>query len=81
MLVAGAAGRIGSYFAEHTRDKYALRLMVRGDEDGIDRIRPYREVAEADLVDLERLKAICAGADTTVHLAGDPKPSAYQLLY
>jgi YD repeat-containing protein len=30
VLVTGAAGRIGSFFAEHARDKYALRLMVGG---------------------------------------------------
>jgi nucleoside-diphosphate-sugar epimerase len=75
VLVTGAAGRIGSYFAEHGRDKYALRLMVRGDEDGIDRIRPYGEVVEADLGDLGRLKEVCAGVDTVVHLAGDPAPT------
>ena len=30
VIVTGAAGRIGSYFAEHhDRNKYDLRLMVR----------------------------------------------------
>ena len=76
VLVTGAAGRIGSFFAEHARDKYALRLMVRGDEEGIDAIRAYGEVVEADLGDLERLKAICEGVDTVVHMAGDPGPSS-----
>ena len=76
VLVTGAAGRIGSYFAEHAQDKYALRLMVRGDEDGIDRIRPYGEVVEADLSDLDRLKQIFEGVDTVVHMAGDPAPNA-----
>src|SRR4051812_29135218 len=32
VLVTGAAGNIGSYFAEHSHNRYALRLMVRGDE-------------------------------------------------
>lgn len=76
VLVTGAAGRIGSYFAGNARDKYALRLMVRGDEEGIENIRPFGEVVEADLADLNRLKEICAGMDTIVHLAGDPAPSA-----
>ncbi len=76
VLVTGAAGRIGSYFAEHARDKYALRLMVRGDEEGIDKIRDYGEVVEAELSDLERLKEVCAGIDTVVHMAGDPAPNA-----
>src|SRR5438552_3914158 len=29
VLVTGAAGNIGSYFAEHSHDRYDLRLMVR----------------------------------------------------
>ena len=34
VLVTGAAGNIGSYFAEHNHDRYTLRLMVREmDED------------------------------------------------
>jgi len=76
VLVTGAAGSIGSYFAEQSRDKYALRLMVRGDEAGVESIRPFGEVVQADLADLGRLKEVCAGMDTVVHLAGDPRPSA-----
>ncbi len=29
MLVTGAAGNIGTYFAEHSHRRYELRLMVR----------------------------------------------------
>ena len=76
VLVTGAAGRIGSYFAEHAQDKYALRLMVRGDEPGIDSLRPFGEIVEADLADLERLKEVMEDIDTVVHLAGDPGPSS-----
>lgn len=78
VLVTGAAGRIGSYFAEHARDKYELRLMIRGDEEAeaIEKIRGFGEVVEADLGELDKLKTICQGIDTVVHLAGDPSPSA-----
>ncbi|MBV9849204.1 MAG: NAD(P)-dependent oxidoreductase [Armatimonadetes bacterium] len=76
VLVTGAAGRIGSYFAEHSRDRYQLRLMVREDDEGIDRVRPFGEVVYADLGDLDRLKEICDGIDTVVHMAGDPNPHA-----
>ncbi len=76
VLVTGAAGNIGSYFAGHAGGKYALRLMVRGDEPGIEDIRPFGEVVEADLADLDRLKEVCASIDTVVHLAGDPGPSS-----
>ncbi len=76
ILVTGAAGRIGSYFAEHAGDKYALRLMVRGDEENIERLRALGEVVQADLSDLDALKQHCAGIDTVVHMAGDPAPNA-----
>jgi dTDP-4-dehydrorhamnose reductase len=76
VLVTGAAGRIGSYFAEHARDKYALRLMVRPTDEGVDKIRPFGEVVEGDIGDLDGLKRLCEGIDTIVHLAADPSPSA-----
>lgn len=76
VLVTGAAGRIGSYFAEQMHGTYDLRLMVRGDEGGIERLNAWGEVVTADLADLERLKEVCAGADTVVHLAGNPDPNA-----
>lgn len=76
VLVTGAAGNIGSYFAEHNGGKYDLRLMVRGDEARRDEIAPFGEIVEADLADLPRLKEVCAGIETIVHLAGDPGPSS-----
>ena len=76
VLVTGAAGRIGSYFAENSREKYQLRLMVREDDEGIDHVRPFGEVVYAELGDLDRLKEVCEGIDTVVHMAGDPNPHA-----
>ncbi len=76
VLVTGAAGRIGSYFAEQMHGNYDLRLMVRGDEDRIDALGAWGEVVTADLADLDRLKALCAGMDAVLHLAGDPDPGA-----
>jgi UDP-glucose 4-epimerase len=75
VLVTGAAGRIGSYFAAHAHDRYQLRLMVRPGENAA-HIAAYGEVVTADLADLPRLKEICAGVDTVLHLAGNPNPSA-----
>jgi UDP-glucose 4-epimerase len=76
VLVTGAAGNIGAYFAEHAGGRYSLRLMVRpGDEDAAT-LRQYGEVVEAELDNLERLKELCAGVDTVLHLAADPSPSA-----
>ena len=76
VLVTGAAGRIGSYFASHNGGKYRLRLLVRGDEEGIDQLTQYGEVVQADLADLNALKRACEGIETVVHMAGDPSPSA-----
>jgi nucleoside-diphosphate-sugar epimerase len=78
VLVTGAAGNIGSYFAEHSHRRYDLRLMVRdADERGdVDAIRKFGEVVVAELAQLDRLKEICQGIDTVLHLAGNPHPSA-----
>lgn len=76
VLVTGAAGEIGSYFAEHAHTRYALRLMVREMDDDAVRLLPYGEVVTADLADLERLKVLCQSVDTVVHMAGQPDPSA-----
>src|SRR5439155_6319845 len=78
VLVTGAAGHIGSYFAEHSRHRYDLRLMVRPNEDAadVDRIRDFGEIVPAELSDLDRMKQICQGIDTVLHLAANPSPSA-----
>ena len=75
VLVTGAAGNIGSYFAEHSRKKYDLRLLVRSDEEA-EEVRKYGEVVVGELDDLEKLKTFCRGVDTVVHLAADPSPDA-----
>lgn len=75
VLVTGAAGNIGSYFAEHSGRKYDLRLMVQGDEKRIEEIKPFGELVTADLSKLDRLKELCRGTDTVLHLAASPDPS------
>ena len=83
VLVTGAAGRIGSYFARHAHAKYDLRLMVRGNEPGIEQIRSFGPVVTAELSDLPKLKELCRGIDTVVHLAATADASAVwqDLLY
>lgn len=75
VLVTGAAGRIGRYFAKHSSDRNDLRLMVQNPGDG-EAIEALGEVVVADLRDLERMKEVCRGIDTVVHLAADPSPRA-----
>ena len=78
VLVTGAAGNIGSYFAEHSHRKYDLRLMVRGDEkpEKIDRIRKFGQLVEGDITRLDDMKRHCAGIDTVLHLAANPSALA-----
>jgi short-subunit dehydrogenase len=78
VLVTGAAGNIGSAFAEHGRDRYRLRLMVRPGslKDATEKIGKFGEVIEADLGDLPRLAEVCKDIDVVVHLAGEPSPNA-----
>ena len=75
VLVTGAAGRIGSYFARHTEGKYDLRLMVQKPGDETD-IVDLGEIVFADLSDLDALKRHCAGMDTVVHMAGNASAEA-----
>jgi NAD(P)-dependent dehydrogenase (short-subunit alcohol dehydrogenase family) len=76
VLVTGAAGRIGSCFAQQEHQRYDLRLMVRGDEKRIEQIRSFGEVVTADLIDLERMKQVCRDMDAVLHLAANPNASA-----
>jgi dTDP-4-dehydrorhamnose reductase len=78
ILVTGAAGNIGSYFAEHSHRRYDLRLMIRGDEETpeIRKITRLGELVEGDITDMDTMKHLCDGIDTVLHLAADPSPSA-----
>ncbi len=76
VLVTGAAGRIGSYFAEHSSELYDLRLMVLGDEERLEQIKAFGEVVQCDLADVEGLNRVCAGIDTVLHLAANPSVHA-----
>jgi NAD(P)-dependent dehydrogenase (short-subunit alcohol dehydrogenase family) len=77
VLVTGAAGNIGSYFASHSYKRYQLRLMVHHEHKGSTKnLEKYGEVVRGDLANLEEMKRLCEGIDTVVHMAGDPSPSA-----
>src|SRR4028118_1007158 len=76
VLVTGAAGNIGSYFAEHSNTKYEMRLMVQEMDEDAKALQQFGEVVTGDLLDLDGMKELCQGIDTVVHMAGDPSPSA-----
>jgi UDP-glucose 4-epimerase len=75
VLVTGAGGNIGSYFAEQCGGRYELRLMLR-EGDSEQRLANYGAIGRGDLADAARLKELCTGVDTVVHLAGNASPSA-----
>jgi uronate dehydrogenase len=74
LLITGAAGRIGSHFAREFRSQYDLRLLVHPNEPGenLERVEGLGEICEGDLSDLDRMKEVCDGVDTILHLAADP---------
>lgn len=75
VLVTGASGNIGSYFATHAGPDLELRLLDRpGAAWG--ELGDRAEVVEADITDLEAMKRACDGIEVVLHLAGDPDPSA-----
>ena len=76
VLVTGAAGRIGSYFAEHGHEKYDLRLTDIDFGEDAEKARAYGETVTGVLSDLPFLKQACEGIDTVLHLAGNPSPEA-----
>lgn len=75
VLVTGAAGRIGTYFALNAPERFDLRLMVKPGDD-TSKIEGRGEIVEGELGNLDQLKGIFAGIDTVLHLAGNPDPSA-----
>lgn len=76
ILVTGATGNIGAYFAEHSHNRYDLRLMVRTIDTDADALRPFGELVEGDITDLEKMKVLCQGIDTVLHLAAAADPSS-----
>lgn len=76
VLVTGASGNIGSYFAEHLHAKYDLVLMEHDSHGTPEEFQKWGLVVQGDICDLERMKELCKGVDTVLHLAADASPSA-----
>ncbi len=76
VLITGATGNIGRYFAEHTPDGLALKLGAHNLDQDARELDKFGELVLVDLEKPESLKAACAGIDTVVHLAGEASPEA-----
>lgn len=75
VLITGAAGNIGSSFAEAHHTRYDLTLMTHPDAE-TDGIEAYGTMVEGDTADLKRLTELFDGIDTVLHLAADASPEA-----
>ena len=75
VLVTGAAGNIGSYFAQQNRGRYRLRLMVREPAEHGE-LAEFGEIVRGDITDLDAMKDVCRGVDTVLHLAASASPSS-----
>lgn len=72
VLITGAAGRIGSFLAQHFAERYALRLSdVRPPAGAVG-----SDFVQADVGDLDAMRRLCEGVDTVVHLAADASATA-----
>lgn len=76
ILLTGAAGRIGSAFYAHARDRYSFRLADRSADDLARVAGEGDQVLALDVADPEACRAACAGIDMVVHLAADASPEA-----
>jgi len=66
VLVTGAAGNIGSYFAEHSHQNYELRLMVLESDDA-SKIEGFGEIVKGDLRKTSRMpRPLAAGMNGQV---------------
>ncbi|MBN1557041.1 MAG: NAD(P)-dependent oxidoreductase [Lentisphaerae bacterium] len=75
VTVTGASGRIGRSFCAYARGRYALRLVVRR-EDQAEDVRAYGEVVAGDLCDTGIADRAVAGSDTVIHLAANASARA-----
>ena len=76
VLLTGAAGRIGSAFFAHARDRYRFRLTDREAAGLAGAEADGHEALALDVADADACQAACRGVDTVVHLAADPSPAA-----
>ncbi|NBB95861.1 MAG: NAD-dependent epimerase/dehydratase family protein [Planctomycetes bacterium] len=73
VLVTGAGGSIGSYFAAGAHAKYDLTLLDPS-EQALTNVRQYGQAVQMDLSDVDELQDVFDGRDTIVHLAAEASP-------
>ena len=76
VLLTGAAGRIGTAFRLAHGQDYHFRLADREISVPLRYAGDSHEITRLDVSDADACHAACAGIDTVVHLAADPRPDA-----
>lgn len=76
ILVTGAAGTIGRYYARHAPGHHHLRLMVHSWDERAEALKKYGTVVQGDLSSIRQLTDLCDGVDTVIHLGGEPSADA-----
>ncbi|MCA9861433.1 MAG: NAD(P)-dependent oxidoreductase [Thermomicrobiales bacterium] len=76
ILLTGAAGRIGAAFRLAHGREYRFRLADLDTGSLAGTPGEGHEVLHLDVADAAACHAACAGIDTIVHLAADPRPDA-----
>lgn len=76
IFVTGAAGRISSYFTEHSHHKYDLRLTDISFGEYRETLGGYGKLIEGEMHDLDFLERACEGIVAVVHMPGNPDASA-----
>jgi nucleoside-diphosphate-sugar epimerase len=72
LLITGAAGRIGSFITKQWLDTYDMVLTdvrVPANDHGL----PFHEL---NLAEFDKVRPLCDGIDTVVHLGADPSMEA-----
>ena len=76
ILLTGAAGRIGTAFRLAHGHDYRFRLGDLETASLANTPGAAHEIIRLDVADAAACRAACAGIDTVVHLAADPRPDA-----
>lgn len=76
ILLTGAAGRIGTAFRLAYGQDYRFRLADLDTGTLAETPGAAHEVIHLDVADAAACHAACAGIETVVHLAADPRPDA-----
>lgn len=69
VLMTGASGMIGVSLRDLLKDRYALRLQERPGGKSIGPALDGEEIVQADVADLDSMRAAVRGCDAVIHLA------------